>query len=203
MHQSDPLTTTLLLVGGLAMAFLASYGAWRLIRESTLSLADAANIVQIVGIIGIFSALMYSNLQLRATERSIEASAYLEFESSALQVTKLFAQYPHLRPYFYENKKIPKSPSVKLKGEIDSVTEFMADFFDHTMTIQRLVKSSSWSKPLWKAWMDEVVESSPCLKKFLSKRGGWYVKNCCSLFVGNGNSSPSVHSCFPMKHRKL
>jgi hypothetical protein len=151
-----------------------------------MNMQDWSNLAQAFGLVATPLGLFYAALQLRAAKHSTETAAYLQFENTVLQVGRFFVEHPKLRAYFY-GEKDPDDPhdtsDETVLLQLPSATEFMADFFDHCVTVQkRIPRAADWSLELWEEWIKSVLRSSPCLRKYVKEQNQWYVDMLVDLY---------------------
>ena len=123
-----------------------------------------------------FPFVVYQIWQLN---RSVQADTHSNLYDHYLKVIELFFEKPHLRPYFYECKRLTDDANAagneKLRREIDVMCETIAGLLEHAAVQKKNLPGDSWEN-CWKAFTVERFRQSPALRQFLAKNGGWYAE---------------------------
>jgi hypothetical protein len=144
--------------------------------------------LQFITFITISIALFYNYKQMRATKEqakaataqtgllsdSIQRSTYIDFEASLLEVSKSLIQHPNVRPYLYDKKPLPARNNDDYNLVV-SFCVFYLDFFDHVLTMEQISPhGTQWGKSNWEAWIMDMFNCSPSLRKVYLKERHWY-----------------------------
>lgn len=163
---------------------------YQLVKEIGLSLKNKLNSLTLyeklsllISFVGALS-LVFIFIQTRQTTTTMKASMYETMNTQTLEMDKIFLQYPHLRPYFYDNEDLSKIPDEKTFNEVMIVAEYQLDFFDLVMTQLDYIpndEDSAEDKANWKEYFADSFASSPALCKKISLNPEWYMKRLVDL----------------------
>lgn len=135
-------------------------------------------IISIAGSIGVIISLWIWNRQTRIFNRQLMEGISQSIMGYSLEISRLFLQYPDLRPYFFEGKAIDTNHPDYMRAE--AVAEVILDIFWTMATQARRFQSASpefrdkQAGSLWSIYMGDCFASSPILTSFLMRRKDWY-----------------------------
>lgn len=139
--------------------------------------------ISVAGFVTIMASLWLVYRQTRIFARQADYLARSIFENlsesmnrQSHEISRIFVEYPELRPYFYDGKTIEEDHADYLRAE--AVAETILDIF-WTMANQadRAVKSeyvSGDARNLWVSYVTDAFADGPILVKILTKRQNWY-----------------------------
>lgn len=134
---------TILGFGGLALAFAAAVAAiWQgfLIRK-----------------------------ELRHSQRSTEADLHFRVHSAMQEVDAFFVDRPELRPYFYEDKRLPRSK--RELDRLDATAEMLVDLAEGVVaTVPRVGGISAG----WNRYFTFLYKNSEVLRKHWRENSDYY-----------------------------
>jgi hypothetical protein len=110
--------------------------------------------------------------QIRDLKTSVENQTYQSVYQTEFDIHRYFLEHPEFRAYFYETKN-PDDAKGNEKIKLDTVTEWVCDFFDDVYQQRDTMTPATFSK--WRQFMKDIYQTSPALKAFIEKRGKqWY-----------------------------
>ena len=116
--------------------------------------------------------------QIRDLKTSVENQTYQSVYQTEFDIHKYFLEHPDYRPYFYEKKPPDKEGEEKIK--LDTLTEWVCDFFDDVYQQRDTMTPATFNK--WRQFMKDIYQTSPVLQEFIEKKGTrWYPDD----FVGD------------------
>jgi hypothetical protein len=116
--------------------------------------------------------------QTEYVARSVSANVSESLNDQSHEISRLFVQYPNLRPYFYDGQDIEDTHSDFPRAE--AIAELILDiFWSMSTTAQRFMDSGTRlamenNEKLWQSYVGESFAQSPLLVKTLMKRRNWY-----------------------------
>ena len=158
--------------------------------------------------------LVYRQTRIFARQTDYVARSLMENLSTNMnnqshEITRLFIEYPELRPYFYAGVAIEEDHPDYYRAE--SVAEAILDiFWSMSSQAKRVVNQEFFgrekaAKSLWVDYVSDAFSQSPILVSVLIKRQNWYGEEMVeqmhrSLARANlgiqGNSQPPHHVPF-------
>jgi len=137
-----------------------------------------------VGSVAVIVSLYWVNRQTslfaKQTEyvaRSLMESMAANMNSQSQEVSRIFIQYPELRPFFYNAQTIEENNPDYYRAE--AVAELMLDIFWTMFTQSQRVEGGFIPKDperLWASFVGDAFAQSPLLVKTLMRRQNWYGK---------------------------
>lgn len=119
-------------------------------------------------------ALMLSGVSAwsayRATRRAHAVSAYDRSTDLFLEVDKALIDHPHLRPYFYDGKRLTENDPDRPGAE--AIAELMLDVFEWIWYRQR--ELSAKDSAGWRGYILEMLDTSPVLCEYHARNPGWH-----------------------------
>jgi hypothetical protein len=106
--------------------------------------------------------------QIKQTNDNLRQSNHTAIYSINTDLYKFLADNSHLRPYFYDNKKVEEEH----RSQVFSVCELLADFFEFI-----LVEENSLSEEIRKPWANYrrmIYRNSPAFRRFLHENSEQY-----------------------------
>ncbi len=138
-------------------------------------------ISSITVVISLFLVYRQTRIFAKQTEyvaRSLGVTLAGSMNDQSHEISRLFVQYPTLRPYFYDGQPIEETHPDFPRAE--AIAELILDIF-WTMgtTVRRYGDASNFLSPdgsgeLWQNFVGESFAQSPILVNTLLKRRGWY-----------------------------
>lgn len=148
-------------------------------------------IVSVAGSIGIIVTLWFVYIQTRIfarqtdyVARSLATSLSQNINSQVQDITRLFIEYPEIRPYFYKGQPIDESHVDYARAE--AIAELILDIL---FTISEQGRRSGGFRSdqgqrggaTWQAYVGDCFAQSPILVKFLTERQSWYSEELVEL----------------------
>ena len=135
-------------------------------------------IATISGLAGLIMSLILLAWQTRAVARQTEisnaiarASAISNSSSSFRHVILLFVEYPELRPYFYDSKRLPARGHKR--DRIISAAEILGDILEDGLVVNRLVPNIRFHDS-WPAYCSYMLVTSPALIEIMHQHPTWW-----------------------------
>jgi hypothetical protein len=133
-------------------------------------------LISIGGSIGVIISLWIWSRQTRIFNRQLMEGISQTMVGYSLEISRLFLQFPDLRPYFFEGKTIDANHPDYLRAE--AVAEVMLDIFWTMGSQARRIQSpefrNSEASSQWANYIGDCFASSPILTSFLTRRKDWY-----------------------------
>ena len=146
-------------------------------------------IVSLAGSIAVIVTLwfVYRQTQIFARQtdyvaRTLSTSLADNINSRVEAITRVFIQYPEMRPHFYEGQPIDESHANYARAE--AIAELVLDTL---FTISDQARRSGALRPgqrpdaNWEAYVSDSFAQSPILVKFLTERQAWYTEELVEL----------------------
>lgn len=131
-------------------------------------------------IVSAIAAWYSQRQQRRQTEiegRSLDVTTYQGASALALELDRVFIEYPMLRPYFYDGVAVPATGSGSgeqetLRNRVLAVAEFAVDtmecIWDHRDTY------NDEDRPAWERWICDALSGSPACCELADENPDWY-----------------------------
>lgn len=174
----------------------------------------------VVGSIGVVAALTYTarqthalrnqaNLQREEAARNVEvqqASLEIRLIELTISIDKLFLDRPHLRPFFYENRRLPWWMGRKRRVEVIATAEVMIDFVDAIASLRRHGQISDRDYENWRVFTEGYYQQSPAVRDLWDHWGEFYMPETAELFAerdgpSNAHTEPRRHWPFRVRRR--
>jgi hypothetical protein len=159
-------------------------------------------IVSIAGSVAVIVTLWFvyrqTRIFARQTEfvaRTLATSLADNINSQVEQITRLFIEYPEMRPYFYKSQPIEESHADYARAE--AIAELVLDaLFTISDQAKRSgeLRAGQRASGNWLAYVSDSFAQSPILVKFLTERQTWYNEELVELMrLGvQGKSTPGA-----------
>jgi hypothetical protein len=123
--------------------------------------------------------------ELQHSRRSTVTDLYFRVHSAMLEVDKFFVDRPELRPYFYENKRLPRSK--RELDRLDATAEMLADLAESVVaTVPRLeVISVGWNR-----YFAFLYKNSEVLRRHWRENSDYYPDSVREAFQAPRPSGP-------------
>jgi len=117
--------------------------------------------------------------QTEYVARTLSMSLSETINSQIEDMTRIFIQYPEMRPYFYKGQPIDENHANYARAE--AIAELIADtLFAIASQAKRSPEARSGQHGA-DSWLSDVFTQSPILVKFLTERESWYGKEFVEL----------------------
>jgi len=144
----------------------------------SLIVSTISSIAVVISLVLVYRQTSIFAKQTQYVARSVLVSLSESMNNQSHEISRLFIEYPELRPYFYDGQTIEEQHPDYHRAE--AVAELILDIF-WTMGVQarRYIQHEVRTEGDGNLWQDFVAESfaqSPLLVKTLLKRQNWYGK---------------------------
>jgi hypothetical protein len=147
-----------------------------------LTLAFAAAVV----------AIWQGNLlrkELQHSQRSAKADLHFRVHNAMRELDMFFVDRPELRPYFYEDKRLPRSK--RELDRLDATAEMLLDLAESVVaTVPSLGIQVSVG---WNRYFAFLYKNSAVLRKHWRDNSDYYPDSVRDAFQASGQASPSSH----------
>jgi hypothetical protein len=116
-------------------------------------------------------ALLLSGLSWLSSKRVIRNSSYSDTTTMVLDIDRMLVEYPHLRPYFYENQALPKKNDPD-HHRVVAAADLYLDVAEHIW--HHHVEYESADAIGWREWIHELFQKSPVLRGIMLTHGYLY-----------------------------
>ncbi len=139
-------------------------------------------LIQALSAIAVATALIFAYIQSKAASdqakllrRSLIQDAYITFESTILDFTKVMIDNSEVMPFFYQSYDFEDIKNPELSFKVFTVAVFCLDFFDHVLATERLIPgATNWSEANWENWIEGMFLSSPVIRHVIRLYPDWY-----------------------------
>lgn len=140
-----------------------------------------SSVAAVLALIAVFYALRQWQESQRQTvllTNANMATVYQHVAAMMLEINRYFLEHPEWKPYFYDGEEVPGRMDKREREQIETLAEMFADFIDLISVLEQTTESHSatarrhWAE--WYTYVESVVETSPCLREFVSRRESWY-----------------------------
>ena len=119
----------------------------------------------LISIVG-FAAVVIS---LWFLYRQTKIASFGTVHNFILSCDRIFVEYPHMRPYFYDGKDIQE-------GEVDynlalAIAETILDTFEAYVHQGTYVE---YYETMWERYIRDAFRDSPVLRRYFDRVRGWY-----------------------------
>src|SRR5262249_22377425 len=92
------------------------------------------------------------------------------------EISRIFVQYPELRPYFYDGKTIEEDHPDYLRAEsvAETILDIIWTMYNQANRVANQEFVTGDAKNLWVAYVTDAFVGGPILVKILTKRQNWY-----------------------------
>jgi hypothetical protein len=133
----------------------------------------ASELISVVALVVSLSAAFFT---YRLSRRSFRVMAYRGAAERALQMDKVFIDYPLVRPYFSDAE--PFDPETcedaELRNRVPAVAEFVLDILEDCWDYE-----DCYGEPdriAWKDWIYDVFETAPTCCEMYAESAPWWPK---------------------------
>ena len=115
--------------------------------------------------------------QIAFLRKNIRGATQDRLYAHYMEVCKLLFQNGHLRPYFYEDERVPElGPNrPKLRAEVDMMSEAICGLIEHCVVQRRNLPPAGW-RGCWLPYAQERVGKSSELAQFFEANQVWYTR---------------------------
>jgi len=115
-------------------------------------------------------------IQTKLSRNAVTAQTWQGLTQKGSEISKVFIDYPHLRPYFYESK--PISTNDANYNAVMSVAELYLDFIDsladdYVYDLPGMEPNGKY-RVLWDRYFKDTFASSPALCACAKEKQSWY-----------------------------
>ncbi|WP_261553549.1 hypothetical protein [Frankia tisae] len=130
---------------------------------------DISNIVALVALILSIGA---TALSVSDARRNRTVTTYNSTTDLALQIDRIFIEYPQWRPHFYDGQPIPADSTHQDRSQVLAITEFCLDILECIW--DRKLEYSKRDLNSWRAWILDLFNSSQVMRSYFSANSTWY-----------------------------
>jgi predicted cobalt transporter CbtA len=137
-----------------------------------------ANIIAVIGVVGIIGSLLFSGMQSREVARqtriqnAIAGAAGKQATDDALRaVLENFVERPDLRAYFYDGKQPPTDGPDRIR--VQTIAEMLTDVVESALLGTSLVESTASHQP-WSSYAEFLLRESPAIAHTVCVHGDWF-----------------------------
>ncbi len=121
-------------------------------------------------------SLAEQTIQTRLSRNAVIAQTWQGLQQEGNDLSRLFVDKPHLRPYFYDSK--PVDGSDPNYNAVLAVCELYLDFFDafqddYVFELPDMDKNGK-NRLLWEQYFKDMFSSSPALCSYAKGKESWY-----------------------------
>jgi hypothetical protein len=155
----------------------------KLLRHKPLTTYEVVTLL--LSVVGLFSLFLIAKQVKAANEQAQSANEQAQLakiQTKALttqhvmtelyELDKVFIDYPHLRPYFYDGKEMSDSDADY--GRVRAIAEFQLDFFDSFLTQSEYLTLKPDELENWRTYIKDSFRNSPAMCRRLKGVEGWY-----------------------------
>jgi hypothetical protein len=134
-------------------------------------------------------SLFFVGRQTHILTRAMEAQVWHSITQRGNDISLVFVQHPHLRPYFYDSKSIEKGdPNF---DAVMSVAELYLDYIDSMLedfvfSLDGMEESGEF-RTLWDAYFRDMFSSSPALRAYAVEKRHWYYRDTFAPYTQTQN----------------
>jgi len=146
-------------------------------------------IVSVAGSVAVIVTLWFVYRQTRLfaqqtdyISRTLLTGVTQSIGSEVEEITRLFIEYPEMRPYFYKGQSIDETHAHYARAE--AIAELLLDsLYSIAEQARRAGTLASTQRPgaNWDAYISDIFAQSPILVKFLTERQAWYTEELVEL----------------------
>lgn len=137
-------------------------------------------------IVTLWFAYRQTRIFARQTEyvaRSLASSLSESINGQVEEITRLFIEYPEMRPYFYKGQPIDENHADYARAE--AIAELLLDtlfgIFEQARRSGEVYRPGQRGGANWKEYISDSFAQSPILVKFLTERQSWYSEELVEL----------------------
>ncbi|CAO5163148.1 conserved exported hypothetical protein [Frankia sp. AiPs1] len=128
-----------------------------------------SNIVAVVALILSIGATVLSVSDARQNRT---VTTYNSTTDLTLQIDRIFIEYPHWRPHFYDDRPVPENMTDPDRCQVLAIAEFCLDILECIW--DRKTEYSKQDLPSWRAWILDIFNLSPVLRSYFTEHSSWY-----------------------------
>jgi len=153
-----------------------------IVEQLSLIVSVAGSIAAIASVWFVYRQTRILARQTDYVARSLSTSMAENINSRVEQVTRLFIEYPDMRPYFYKGQPIDESHADYARAE--AIAEMLLDSLVATYDVAKRggelrPGQRGYSSAL--AYVTDSFAQSPTLCKFLTEHQSWYTVELIEL----------------------
>lgn len=142
------------------------------------TIAGLAGVILGAVIGGVF-ALMAAKRQIAVMHLHSRGDIGERLYGQSLELMRFFAEYPEVRPYFYDSKDLSQAESELERLRVLSTAEMVAGFME--LVALQLAAQPEEIQPRWRAYIVDGYNSSVVLREHLSSCVAWYADEFINL----------------------
>jgi hypothetical protein len=124
----------------------------------------------VISIIAVIFSVAASVLSVVSARRDSTVVTYNSTTDLTLQVDRLFIDFPHLRPYFYDNVPVPADSGDR--NQVLAAAEFFLDVLECIW--DRKSEYSRKDVAAWQRWILDLFDTAPVLRTYFVETSTWY-----------------------------
>jgi hypothetical protein len=140
--------------------------------------------VSIIALIVSVAGVIYQQTQNTISFQQKELSVHSMLIQRNARILELLLEHPETRPYFYNNKPLPKEGTVL--GQSATLAEMWTDFFEQVLIQQNHLPENM--RTTWMQYASDMYGSSTAIQQYFSESCGWYVVELRELWGGCNES---------------
>ncbi|HEY3753348.1 MAG TPA: hypothetical protein VGL80_29515 [Pseudonocardiaceae bacterium] len=109
-------------------------------------------------------ALLLSGLSWWIGRRGLRNTSYSDTTTMVLDVDRMLVEYPHLRPYFFDNQELPGKDEPEYHRVLAAADLFL-DVAEHIW--HHHVEYVPADAIGWREWIHELFQNSPALREIM------------------------------------
>ncbi|MEX5635038.1 hypothetical protein [Parafrankia sp. FMc2] len=126
----------------------------------------------VVALVALILSIGATALSVSDARRNRTVTTYNSTTDLALQVDRVFIEYPQWRPHFYENEPVPADAAHQDRNQVLAITEFCLDIMECIW--DRKLEYSKKDLNSWRAWILDLFNSSPAMRSYFVENSTWY-----------------------------
>lgn len=138
----------------------------------------------VAAIIALWQGYLIRN-QLQQNQRLNEVDVYFRIANSMRDLDIFFVDRPELRPYFYENKKLPRDKL--LLDRLDAASEMLIDLAESVIASTPLLGNMAVD---WHKYFTFVYHNSEALRQHWKLHSYYYPDSVREAFQASKQGSP-------------
>ena len=136
-------------------------------------------LVSIAGVVLVTKQVQLVNRQLEQVSHTISGNAFSSSFAELREIHKVFIDHPHLRPYFYDDKRLPENS--EYWNTALTIAEMFLDAFFHLYLLRD--RFPDGSKKHVDLFIEDMVQRSPFLAEYLEKNAQFMQQDLQSLVL--------------------
>jgi hypothetical protein len=123
--------------------------------------------------------------ELQHSQRSTNADLHFRVHSAMQELDKFFVDRPELRPYFYENKQLPRRK--RELDQLDATAEMLLDIAEGIVATGHGLGAISVG---WNKYFTFLYKNSEALRKHWRENWDYYPDSVREAFQASSQASP-------------